>query len=83
MKTISEAWDEYRARQRQKKVAAVHQWARSQADTRFNIVNIGHNVVTFDGVVVSLENDDDTHICERLKHLREMYVDKLVSESGL
>ena len=83
MKTISEAWDEYRARQRQKKVAAVHQWARSQADARFNIVNIGHNVITFDGVVVSLENDDDTHICERLKHLREMYVDKLVSESGL
>lgn len=81
---IVEKWEAFRKSELQKKREAYARYAHNEADKRFNIVYMGHNVITFDGVVVSLEKDDETpDLCERLRTLREKYIEKLMDESGL
>lgn len=82
---IVEKWEAFRKREADKKRKEFEKYAINEANRRFNIVNIGYNVITFDGVVVSLSIDDENSkaLCERLTELREEFIRKLVDESGL
>jgi len=78
-------WLEFRKKETNKRREDFRQYAIKEANRRFNLVNNGYNMITFDGYVVSLSVDDadQKQLCERLCELREEFIRKLMDESGL